>query len=128
MNLFESVTRSNLRFTTPNGQRSTEDLWTLPLDSKTQTNLYNLSDELDDKLRLAKQSRRAKIDPVLKLQIEVINYIINTREQEIADRAENAQKQSRISELIDVLGEQQASEDRTKSKKDILKEIKKLQG
>ena len=53
MNIFEQATRAKLRFSTPNGMVSTEDLWDLPLTSlnSKRANLDDIARTLDAELK-----------------------------------------------------------------------------
>lgn len=92
-NLFERASRQRLRVTTSKGLISVEDLWDLPLTSKTgAVNLDDIAGELYDLLE--KQPKRSFVKPEtssadssLTLAFDIVVYIIRVRLDENAQAA-----------------------------------------
>ena len=85
--MFEKASRMKLRFVTPKGGLSVEDLWDLPLTSKAGTaNLDDLAKELYKKHRegdeLSFVTTTKKSDTVTKLQFDIVHHIIKVRLEE----------------------------------------------
>lgn len=110
MELFQQATRAKLRFNSPQGSLSVEDLWDLPLTSKTgKANLDAIGVALLRDLR-STQDTLSLVKPVesgdstLRLQFDVVKFIIDTKvaeRDEAAVKAEKAAKKQRLLEIID---------------------------
>jgi len=112
MEMFEQASRLKLRFDSPRGALSVEDLWDLPLSSRAG-NRANLDDIAISLSVLVRDTAEIKsfVTPAatdagkaeLSLKFEIVKYIIGVR---IAERDEKAQevarweKKQRILELI----------------------------
>lgn len=108
MSLFEKAARLKLRFDTPKGALSAEDLWDLPLTSS--QNRANLNDlavglyrKLQDSAPISFVDAAIKTDEVTQLRFDLVKHVIDVRVAENAVRAqehEKARKRGRIMELI----------------------------
>lgn len=88
MNIFEQASRLGLRFNSPVGEITTEDLWRLPLTnpSKTRANLDDIAIALNDKLKTDNTTSfvtSVAKDPTTQLKFDIVKYIIDVR---IAER------------------------------------------
>lgn len=106
--MFEQATRMKLRFNTPQGQLSVEDLWDLPLTSTTnKANLdaiaVGLYAELNSNRNISFVNSGSAGDQTLQLKFDIVKHIIDVRKAENASaveaRARKDQKQ-RLLELI----------------------------
>jgi hypothetical protein len=110
MTMFEKATRLKLRFDSPKGALTTEDLWDLPLSSATsRANLDDIARGLHRELKATidevsfVQPVTAKADDELQLKFDVVKRVIEVR---VAERdaakalAERREKKQRIMELI----------------------------
>ena len=109
MSLFEQATRSKLRFSTPKGVLNVEDLWDLPLISKSgaQVNLDDLAraayKEMEESACQSFVQKSTKISEIAKLRFDIIKHIIDVKladRDAASERAEKAAKKQRILELI----------------------------
>lgn len=107
-NKFIIALRKQLRFDTVAGKVTTEDLWLLPLTSKTRANLNDIAVGLDDLIQ--KQPRKSFVEDTPKdnddtqLKFDIVMYVIETKRSEakiIADAAERKAKREKLLELID---------------------------
>jgi len=107
-NKFIIALRKQLRFDTVAGKVTTEDLWLLPLTSKTRANLNDIAVGLDDLIQ--KQPRKSFVEDTPKdnddtqLKFDIVMYVIETKRAEakiIADAAERKAKREKLLELID---------------------------
>ena len=130
MSLFEQATRYKLRFATTKGMLTVEDLWDLPLISKSgaQVNLDDLArtayKEMEESACQSLVQKSTKISETAKLKFDIIKHIIDVRlaERDAAiERSEKATKKQRILELI------ASKEDESLAGKS-LEELKKLAG
>lgn len=85
MNIFEQATRAKLRFSTPNGMVSTEDLWDLPLTSvnSKRANLDDIARTLDAEFKSTASvsfvSNVSVVNALTKLAFDVVIHIINVK-------------------------------------------------
>lgn len=108
MNIFEEAVKQKLRFSTPKGNLSVEDLFDLPLSSATgKTNLDDIARGLH--LALKNETEVSFVEPrsrkasVLDLQFEVVKSVIASKMAENAAenlRRKNSEKRQKIMELI----------------------------
>lgn len=109
MNVFEQATRRKIRFDSPKGLLSVEDLWDLPLTS--QSGKANLDDIAKTAHRQLKESSTvvsfvnptAGTDEELQLRFDLVKYVIDVRvaERTAADEAQKRREtKARILELI----------------------------
>lgn len=101
--MFTKASRLKLRYATSAGQVSTEDLWDLPLSSKTgRANLDEVAKDLhrqlksDDNVSFVTPEPRA--DETVQLKFDIVKHIIdvklaeNKRETELRENREKKQK------------------------------------
>ena len=110
MSMFEQASRAKIRFETPKGSITVEDLWDIPLlASNGQASLDNiaraLSARVKDQVTESFVVKPPKADAILELQLEIAKYIIRVRLTEL-DEAEKAkvrkQQKQKLLALIDV--------------------------
>jgi hypothetical protein len=106
MDIFEKASRQKLRFASPRGQLSVEDLWDLPLTGKS-ANLDDIARDLHKRLQdspnISFVSKASAADETLKLAFDVVKHVIEVRLAENAAAAvarENAAKKQRILEIL----------------------------
>ena len=94
MNIFEQATRAKIRFSTPVGMLSVEDLWDLPLTStRARANLDDVARLLDAELKSTSSvsfvNDVSEVNAKTKLAFDVVIHIINTKiaEQKAAQEA-----------------------------------------
>jgi len=131
-NLFIESSRNKDRFVSSQGLLTTEDLWSLPLEhsSPGRVSLESvgiiLNDELTKKVSAFSIHERKNANEDLERKFDIIKYIIDVKLTEQKVREKETENRSRISELTEILADQQADKDKTRSAKDIKKEIKDL--
>ena len=109
MNIFELASRQKLRFSTNRGDLTVEQLWELPLQSKTQFDLDSIAKSVyhDLKGRAEESFVAASTDPMkgrLELMLEILKHIIQAKQDENAAKVNKArveQERARIAEIID---------------------------
>jgi len=111
MDIFEQATRQKLRFDTPKGQITVEDLWSLPLQGKTGPNLYEIATDLNKRLKdtsdvpsfLQVESKTSDADNRLQLQYDIVKRVVEVKHTEnaaaLASRV-NAEKKQQLLGLI----------------------------
>lgn len=106
--MFEKASRLKIRFDTPKGMLSTEDLWDLPLTNP--NGRANLNDiviglyrKLQDSSPVSFVDTTAAVDEVTQLRFDIVKHVIEARVAENKARAEvqeKTRKRGRIMELI----------------------------
>lgn len=108
MDMFEKASRRKLRFETQNGLMTVEDLWDLPLTSKTKANLDALACavykriEQSEKMSFVTEAKPADSDAILAL--DILKRIIQVKQDEAAEaasRRELGRQKEKIMEIIE---------------------------
>lgn len=106
VNVFEVASRQKLRFDTPRGQVTVEDLWDLPLTSTVgKPNLDAIAVELHQKMNqtsLSFVSSRTKDQTEASVKFAIVKHVIDVKMAEAAEAA-NARERAEKRNLI--LGE-----------------------
>ena len=106
--MFMKASRLKLRFDTPKGQLSVEDLWDLPLTSDTgKANLDDIARSIFKQLKATDDVsfvvKEQKSDEIVQLKMDIIKHIIDIRlvEKEAALLAKNnREKKQQILQII----------------------------
>ena len=105
MSMFEKATRLKLRFDSPQGALSVEDLWDIPLTS-TRANVANLDNIAKALFKQVKEAdttsfvvKAKQADETVQLQFEVVKHIIDVRLAE-AEKAEEAKSNKAKKQMI----------------------------
>lgn len=126
-NLFAIATRTKIRFTTSKGEITTEDLWTLSLES-----LDSLAVGIDKKLKDSSgQSfigKKTNANTMLETQLELLKYVINIKMTEAETRRDKMTKLEEVNTLRDLLGKKKLQGMESMSSEEIEKRIKELEG
>lgn len=108
--MFEQATRQKLRFDTPRGQISVEDLWDLPLTSGAgKPNLDDIAKAAHRELRSSAETE-SFVTPastagseLLQLKFDVVKHVIDVRVAErnaAAEAAKRRETKQRILEIV----------------------------
>ena len=119
-NIFERASRIKLRFDTSKGKLVVEDLWILPLSSKTndRLNLDSMALDLDSQLQKQNKSFVKDIsveDSVTQLKFDIIKYIIDTKIAENKLAYVASVKAAKRQQIIDIIAKKQDEAIGTKS-------------
>lgn len=109
--MFEQASRIKLRFDSPRGMLTVEDLWDLPLTSSGNRanldaiaiDLYQQTRSTADVVSFVSSSKEDIGKAELALKFEIIKYIISVRvaeRDELKAAAERKEKKARLLELI----------------------------
>lgn len=106
--MFEKATRLALRFDSPKGLLSVEDLWHLPLQaSTTRANLDDIARALHQKLRndanVSFVEKDRKSDEMVQLKFDIVKHIIDTKLVELEAATKEraaAERRQRILAII----------------------------
>jgi len=130
MNLFEKAARIKLRFNTPVGMASVEDLWDLPLTSNTRPNLDMIAITINAQLKeCATESVVHKVNPetaILQLKLDIVKHVIDVKLKEIKENENEMARKSRREELLALKDEKRREKDREMSLEELDRKIAEL--
>lgn len=128
-NIFEKASRMALRFESPRGLLTLEDLWTLPLQSKNGLSLDALAMAQH---RLVKDSEELSFvkpsvtNNAAELKLEILKHIIEVRMAENSAKTEAAEKRARKEKILELLAAKKDEALAQKSEEELLKELESL--
>lgn len=108
MNIFEQATRQKIRFPSAKGELTTEQLWELPLTSKTGFDLDTVAREVNRDLKETAEESfvSTRANPAraqLELKLELVKHVIAVKITEAESReqaAARAQERQRLQEIL----------------------------
>jgi len=115
-NLFERASRIGLRVVSSKGMLMVEDLWNIPLTSKTGAlNLDEIAGELNKQLE--KQPKKAFVsldvsmaDPALQLAFDIVLHIINVRVAENRQAAQAKARRDQKQQLLAIIAQKESEQ------------------
>jgi hypothetical protein len=112
MNIFEQASRQKIRFSSNKGDLTTEQLWDLPLTSKTQFDLDTIAKTVHASLALVSTTSFVTqvSDPAksrLELAMELVKHVIAVRVAENQAANDRAKARAERDRLINVLADKQ---------------------
>ena len=131
MDIFEYATRNKLRYPSTVGELTTEQLWDLPLTSKTKPNLDNIARAINTELIAITEQSFVNTSsdprkPLLTNALEVVKYIIAFKQDEAKARAETNAKAERKAQLLEALADREKADLTSKTKEQLLEELNSL--
>lgn len=106
--MFEKATRQKLRFASPNGNLSVEDVWDLPLKHRSRFDLDTLAIALNREVKAQEEESfvtKPKVaNTTAKLKFDIVLHIIGVRqaEQETAEKRQKTRERNRrIMEIVE---------------------------
>lgn len=121
MNIFEQASREKLRFSTPVGNVSVEDLWDLPLTSVRGLDLHKIALDLQTELNKepAKSLDFFAFAPAknltLQLKFDIVKHIVTTKVAENHAKSEQAAKDSQREQIKALIAEKKQEDLKSKS-------------
>lgn len=118
--MFEQASRLKLRFQTPIGVLSHEDLWDLPLTRATgDTNLNDIAKDLRREVKEAEEedfvAPKTKENKLVNLRFDIVKHIINVRLAEREESVAEVAKKHKREQILEVLAQKEAEELAAKS-------------
>ena len=109
MNIFEQASRTKLRFPSSRGELTTEQLWDLPLQSKSGFDLDTIAKAVNKDLKSRGEESFVSntTDPakdILELSLGILKHVIQVKQEENSARLNEVkirQERERIANLID---------------------------
>ena len=132
MNIFEQASRNKLRFPSIRNELTAEQLWDLPLQSKSGFDLDSVAKAVNTELKsLTAESfipsvRSNPRKTELELALAVVVHIITVRVDENAKKVLEAERTARKAKLMDALERKQDAELLGMSSDQIREELAKL--
>jgi hypothetical protein len=112
MNIFEQASRQKARFASIKGEITTEQLWDLPLQSKSGFDLDTVAKNVNAELKgvteesfVATTSNPAKA--TLELKLEIVKHVIAVRLAENEAQRSAAAKAAEKQRLLDILAKKE---------------------
>lgn len=129
--LFVTAAIKTYRFPTPKGNVTVENLFQMPLTSKSGTSLNNTAIELDRALKAkGEQSFVATSSdpevPALKDKLEIVKFVIAHKQAENAAALDSKARADRRQELLGALARKEQANLEGMSEDEIRKELAKL--
>lgn len=114
INIFEQAARNQTRFQSIRGPLTVEQLFTLPLQAKDGFDLDSVAKAVNRELNnqaeesfVARSSNPKKAQ--LELAMQIVLHVIETRQQENAQRVNDAKRQEETAKLKDIINRKQDS-------------------
>jgi hypothetical protein len=132
-NIYKYASINKLRFQSPKGPIATESLYDLPISSTNPSDvtIVSLSEtvfaEQDKAPKRSLLSAEAPVNPELDIKIEILQDVLQYKQDQAAAKQNQAANTSRIAELKDQLAKNSKTALGKLSNKAIEKELKALQ-
>lgn len=124
MNLFEKATRAAFRFPSSKGELTVEQVWQLPLTSRTGFDLDTVARTINTELKgLAEESFvNTGANPKrndLQAKLDIVKHVINVKQTEAAAAEQRVARQQEINKLEALLANKKDEELAGLSKEDL---------
>lgn len=111
-NMFAYATRSKLRFVTPRGELSVEQLWDVPLRSKDDFNLNTVAKAASKALKDATEesfveTTKTVLHIRLEAALDIVKHVIEVKLNEEAAARKRAENKLEKEKLLAILAEKQ---------------------
>ncbi len=128
MNIFEYATRHKLRFTSPRGELSVEQLWDVPLRSRDGFDLDTVAKAASKVLKTVSEesfveTTKTQMNTRCEMALEVVKHIIAVKLAEENAAKKRAEKKAEKEELLRILAEKQKGALSALSEQEIQKRI-----
>lgn len=111
MNIFEQATRQQFRFQSIKGLLTTEDLWQLPLQSKSGFDLDTVAKTINKMLKeTAEESFVTSVssaNTALSLALDVVKHVIAVKMEENAASRSRVERAAERQKLLEILEKKQ---------------------
>lgn len=131
MSIFEQASREKIRFPSLRGLLTVEQLWDLPLQSKTGVDLDSVAKDINAQLKSVTEESfvQTNANPLkvpLTLALDVVKHVIAVRMKENEEARNKAARADERKRLVEALGEKQDKELLNLSKAELLARIEQL--
>jgi hypothetical protein len=130
-NMFEYATRNKIRFASPRGELTVEQLWDVPLRSRDDFNLDTVAKAANRSLKaLTEESfvetKRTPAHTRAELVLDIVRFVIETKANEENEAKTRAERKIEKEKLLGILAEKQAGKLSELSEKELQKRIRDL--
>jgi hypothetical protein len=114
--MFEKAVRLKLRFSSPQGQLSAEDLWDIPLTTQRPGNasLNNIAKGISRELKNEGEedfvNPKSGADEILALKLDIVKHVIQVRQAENDAKQLATAKREQKAKLLELIAKKQDSE------------------
>ncbi len=134
MFIFEQASRERIRFQTQVGAVSVEDLWDLPLSSKTNKpnlddiakGLYKELKNTEDAVSFVNKPATSSKTNRTQLMFDIVMHIINVRLEENAVAAKTRETAEKRQKIMEILADREENTLKTASTEDLNKMLDEL--
>ena len=130
MDIFESASRLKLRFKTNRGLIATEDLWDMPLKSKSGFDLDTAAKVLNKEIKLKDEESfvepRSSETTELELAFEIVKHVIKTKQEENRAKTEARAKETKREKIREILMAKEDESLKNKSPEELKKMLEDL--
>lgn len=131
MNIFEQASKQKIRFTSTKGQLTTEQLWDLPLTSRSGFDLDTVAKEVNRSLREVTEESFVSVrtNPAksqYELMLEIVKYVISEKLREQEENKQRVERKAEREKLLRLLEEKQDESLRTLSTEEIRKRLEEI--
>jgi hypothetical protein len=132
MNMFEKATREKLRFVSSVGELTAEQLWDLPLTSKSERpNLDAMARAVFSELKSLEEGSFVELKPdprktAMELRLDIMKHVIGAKLEAKAEAEKAAENAERKRKLLAALASKEEAELTGMTKEQIESEIAKL--
>jgi len=127
MNIFEQSTKKRLRFKSPIGDIGVEDLWQLPLQSKSdKANLDDIAKSVARELKTTEEEsfvNKTSSSPINELRLKVLKHIIASKIEDAEKLKDAEARRQRKEKLLTALDKKQDGAIEEMSEDEIKKEL-----
>ena len=129
--IFEKASQMKLRFKTTLGQITTEDLWDLPLTSKSRNpsldGLYKqISKDAKADVEESYVLKSSTTNEVAKLQLNILTHIMDIKMAEAEEAKARVAKEAKRQQILGLIADKENQELAGASKDDLLKMLTEL--
>ena len=128
VNIFEQAVRNKVRFNTPSGLITVEDLWDLKLTGR--LSLDTLAKSLNKQIKEEEEEsfvvKKSQSNTILALMFELVKYVISVKLEEQEASKNAVEVKARKEKLLSLLADKEEDDDKGKSKEELLEELSKL--
>lgn len=128
--MFEKATRQKLRFASAAGMLSVEDLWDLPLQSRTRVDLDTIAKAVNKEIKTTEEE--SFVAPIsventsLTLKMGILKHIISVKLEEQDAAKTLKEKNERKKHIMAIMADKQDEELKGKSLDELKKELEAL--
>ena len=112
VNIFEYATRNKVRFASPRGEITVEQLWDVPLRSRDDWNLDTIAKAANQALKDASEesfveTTRTPAHARLEATLEIVKHVIEAKLSEEEDAKKRAENKAEKEKLLEILEKKQ---------------------